>query len=271
MNRLAIIIINHLHGDLFQKTMESLSTLDGDYQTDIFVIQNLPDPPVKDWVEQNFPQTHLIENESPKGFAANINQVLRNHTDFDGYFLLNPDVICLPGMLSNLIGAMALNPQIGVAAPQLLNPDGSIQPSRRRFAPFLALALRALHLDKILPHLKVINRYLMTDITFEGVTEVDWVTGAAMLLRKTALDQVGLLDERFFLYFEDEDLCCRMWQKDWKVCYVPQAQAYHKHIARGRNIIFSKENFHQLLSAVKMLFKYHGNITRCYHKKHLKG
>lgn len=265
MHRLATIIINHLHGNLFQQTMESLPTLEGDFKKDIFVIQNMPDPPAKKWVKLNFPHAHLIENDSPKGFAANINQVLKTHTDYDGYLLLNPDVICLPGMLSNLIEAMTLNPKIGIAAPQLLNPDDTIQPSRRRFAPFLALVVRALHLDNILPQLKVINRYLMTDIKFEGTTEVDWVTGAAMLLRKTALEQVGLLDERFFLYFEDEDLCCRMWQKDWKVCYVPHAQAYHKHIARGRNKIFSKENFHQLLSAVKMLIKYHGNITRCYH------
>jgi len=98
---------------------------------------------------------------------------------------------------------------------------------------------------------------------FDPISEVDWVTGAVMLLRKAALDEVGLLDEKFFMYFEDEDLCCRMWQKGWKVCYINDAKAYHAHMAEGRKRILSKANIRHISSAFKMLFKYGGKIGPC--------
>ena len=103
----------------------------------------------------------------------------------------------------------------------------------------------------------------MTRDILDDLTEVDWLTGAVMLLRKSALDQVGLMDERFFLNFEDEDLCCRMWQRGWKVCYIPTVRAYHAHLAEGRNKVFSRANFHHLQSAIKMLLKYRGKISAC--------
>ena len=210
-----------------------------------------------------YPDVHWIVNARPQGFARNINQVISHNPDFDFYLSLNPDVICFPRMITNLMNVMTKNPKIGVAGPELLNFNDTIQPSRRRFASFRVLIFRALHLDAIFKNLPAVNDYLMINDSFNTVTDVDWVTGAVMLLRKQALDQVGLMDERFFMYFEDEDICCRMWQNGWKVCYVRSAQAYHAHLAEGRNKIFSKENFYQLLSAVKMLLKYRGRISKC--------
>jgi GT2 family glycosyltransferase len=266
MMTLAVVIINHQHGELLLKTLDALmASVDG-LAIEISLVNNVPDNDTRNWVLKKYPQIHLLENDTPKGFAQNINDVIGEKNNFDYYLLLNPDVICQPSMVSTLIEAMEADPTIGVAGPQLLNMDGTIQPSRRRFAPFLALVIRALHIDKIFPSLPIINKYLMTDVQFEGITRVDWVTGAVMLIRRKALDDVGLMDERFYLYFEDEDLCCRMWQKKWEVCYIPEAQAYHKHIAAGRNKILSKENIHHILSAGKMFIKYHGKITKCYHK-----
>jgi GT2 family glycosyltransferase len=265
MIKIATITINHLHGDLIKKTLESFSVLSSENPAEMFVINNIPDKATSEWILHSFPGITLIENAYPKGFAENINDLIEKFPNFDYYFLLNPDVICVPGLLTTLIDALEADTQIGVAGPQLLNMDGSVQPSRRRFASFLALIIRVLHIDKLFKDLSIINHYLMTDTQFEGITPVDWVTGAVMLLRKKALDQVGMMDERFKMYFEDEDLCCRMWQQGWKVCYVPQAQAYHAYLAEGRNKIFSKANFQHILSALKMLIKYRGNITRCYH------
>jgi GT2 family glycosyltransferase len=161
------------------------------------------------------------------------------------------------------MNVMEADSGIGAAGPELLNFDESIQPSRRRFASFWVLMLRALHIDALFDNLPAVDHYLMTNDSFEQNAEVDWITGAVMLLRGKALDQVGLMDERFFLYFEDEDLCCRMWQHGWKVCYTRSARAYHAHIAEGRKKILSKANFHHLLSACKMLIKYRGRISAC--------
>ena len=265
--KLAVITINHQHGEMITKMIDSFIALDQDLPTEIFVINNIEDPVTKNWLKTEHPNITLIENTRPKGFASNVNTVIRQYPDYEFYLLINPDVICLPGMLASLLQEMAADSQAGVTGPTLFNPDGTVQPSRRRFATFGVLILRALHFDAVIKHLPAVDRYLMNDVTFETTTEVDWITGAVMLIRKQALDQVGLFDERFYIYFEDEDLCCRMWQKGWKIVYVTQAQAYHAHLAEGRKRILSKANFRHISSAIKMLIKYRGRITQCGKKK----
>jgi N-acetylglucosaminyl-diphospho-decaprenol L-rhamnosyltransferase len=269
MSKLAIITINHNHCEMLKKMVESLDASMNDepfvlpVPARVFVVNNIPDPAAKVWLAEAAPAIQVIENPRPQGFAYNINQVIRRYPGFEFYLLINPDVICLPGMIEKLIAVMEGDANIGVAGPELLNFDGTIQPSRRRFASFRVLIFRALHLDSIFKNLPAVDHYLMTNDSFEQNAEVDWITGAVMLLRGKALDQVGLMDERFFLYFEDEDLCCRMWQHGWKVCYTRSARAYHAHIAEGRKKILSKANFHHLLSACKMLIKYRGRISAC--------
>ena len=263
MSKLAVITINHRHGDMIKKTIESLLSLDATRPFQLFVINNLSDQGTKNWLMAAVPGVKVLENEHPQGFACNINHIIANNPNYDYYLLLNPDVICQPGMIDNLIEAMEANPQVGVVGPQLLDMDGATQPSRRRFATFPVLMMRALHIDSLFKQVPAVDWYLMTNVQFDPVTEVDWVTGAVMLLRKTALDEVGLLDERFYMYFEDEDLCCRMWQKGWKVCYIKDAKAYHAHLAEGRKKILSKANIHHISSAFKMLFKYGGKIGPC--------
>lgn len=262
MTKLATITINHNHGEMIRKTIESLFSSAQEIDFESFVINNVIDEATTAWLTKNFPSLAVIQNESPRGFAENINRLIQSHPEFDYYLLLNPDVVCLPGMIETLLGTMEATPEMGIAGPQLMNPDGSVQPNRRRFATLFVLVLRILHLDAIFKHLPAIDRYLMQDTQFFEPTEVDWITGAVLLLRKKALDQVGLFDERFFLYFEDEDLCVQMWRNGWKVVYVPQAMAYHVHIAAGRNKPFSKASFAHIASAVKMFIKYRGKITR---------
>ena len=245
------------------KTSQQDATPETAVSSKVFVINNVPDPSVRVWLDDSYPMIEVIENAQIQGFAHNINRVIQDNPEYDFYLLINPDVICLPGMVEGLLAVMESDQEIGIAGPELLNFDGTIQPSRRRFASFRVLIFRALHLDSIFKNLPAVDRYLMTNDAFDQVSEVDWITGAVMLLRKKALDQVGLFDERFFLYFEDEDLCCRMWHGGWKVCYIPLAKAYHAHIAEGRKKILSKANFHHLLSAFKMLIKYQGRITNC--------
>lgn len=265
---LAVITINHQHGEMITKMIDSLTALaQPDLPTQIFVINNVEDEATKAWLNNEHPEIILIENTHPKGFASNINSTIRQHPDFDFYLLINPDVICLPEMITALIGKMNEDFRVGVAGPKLLNMDGSVQPSRRRFATFPVLILRALHVDALFKNLSSVDRYLMNDVRFESGSDVDWITGAVMLLRKQALDEVGLFDEQFYMYFEDEDLCCRMWQQGWKVCYLPNAQAYHAHLAEGRKRILSHANIRHITSAFKMLIKYRGKITQCGEKK----
>ncbi len=263
MDKLAVITINHDHGHMIRKTIDSLHGQNPRLPFVTYVINNTPDTDTSAWLAEAYPEVEVLQNPHPQGFAWNVNQVITRYPDFAFYLLLNPDVICLPGMIDGLLNVMASDPQIGAAGPALRNFDDTIQPSRRRFASFRVLVYRALHIDQLFKDLPAVDHYLMTRDVFDQVTEVDWVTGAVMLLRKAALDQVGLMDERFYMYFEDEDLCCRMWRQGWKVCYVPSAQAYHAHLAEGRKKILSRANLHHLHSAFKMLVKYRGKIEKC--------
>jgi len=263
MTRLAVITINHQHANMLPKAIASMFDITDAYDAQIFVINNVRDDVTKIWLTNEHPEIKLIENPEPKGFGSNINSIIHKYPDFDYYLLVNPDVICLPGMVEPLVGLMEKDTKVGIASPMLLNMDGTVQPSRRRFATFKVLVVRALHLDSILKNLPSIDTYFMNDVQFDEITPVDWVTGAVMLLRKQALEQVGLFDERFYMYFEDEDLCCRMWQAGWKVCYVAAARAYHEHIAEGRKKIMSRANRHHVTSAIRMLIKYRGNIANC--------
>lgn len=263
MTRLALITINHHHGEMIKKMVESLLSVGTAHPFQLFVVNNLADQGTQHWLKQAVPNVRVIENERPQGFSRNINRILTANPNFDYYLLLNPDVICLPGMINSLVSVMESDPRVGVAGPQLLDLDGASQPSRRRFATFPVLMMRALHLDALFNRMAAVDSYLMLGERFDAVTEVDWVTGAVMLLRKAALEEVGLFDERFFMYFEDEDLCCRMWRKNWKVCYIKEAKAYHAHLAEGRKKLFSKANFRHIASAFKMLAKYGGKIGPC--------
>jgi GT2 family glycosyltransferase len=264
--KLAVITINHLHQKMIKKAVESLVALNDEIPFQAYIINNLPDKTSENWLTETFPEIRVIENAEPRGFAANINAIIQKNPDYDYFLLLNPDVICLPGLLEKLLEVMETQPQIGAAGPELLNMDGTVQPSRRRFATFPVLIMRALHIDSLFKNIPAVDRYLMKDTAFEGNTDVDWITGAVMLLRKKTLDAVGLFDERFYMYFEDEDLCCRMWREGWRVCYVTEAQAYHAHIAEGRKKLFSEANFHHIASAFKMMLKYGGKIAGCYEK-----
>jgi GT2 family glycosyltransferase len=103
---------------------------------------------------------------------------------------------------------------------------------------------------------------LMSGLTEEHASDVDWVSGALMIVRRKALNDVGPMDERYFLYSEDQDWCCQMWRKGWRVCYVPQACAIHAHPREGIMKPWSKAARYQLISALRMFHKFGWKLSR---------
>jgi hypothetical protein len=256
LSPLAIILINHNHGDLIKRTINSLGQLPDECPFHLFVVNNLPDPGLTEWLREGFPSVTRIENSVSRGFSANVNGVIRDHAWFPLYLLLNPDVVCLPGVLDRLISTMTQDDTIGIAGPRLLNMDGTVQPSARRFPNLPALVVRALHLDGLFRRSRFLRDYLQSETHITEVTPVEWIVGAVMMLRKAALDQVGLMDERFVMYFEDVDLCYRMWEAGWQVCLVPEAKAYHQALAESRKRYFSRARFRHIASALKYFLKH---------------
>ena len=143
--------------------------------------------------------------------------------------LLNPDVILLPSALLRLTQFMAAHPEAGIAAPRLLDPDGTVQGSARRDpSAWTALFGRSAPLTRLFPNNPVSERELPArSVADTGPVEVDWLSGACLVARRAAWEQVGLLDERFFLFWEDADWCVRFRRAGWGVYYVPAASGTH--------------------------------------------
>jgi GT2 family glycosyltransferase len=168
----------------------------------------------------------VLENVRPHGFAANAN---RGIAETSGEYVLvaNPDAVPEPDAVA-LLGAFAgRHPRCGVAGPQMLYPDGSWQPSRRRFPTVGGTLVRRTPLRTLLrPHRRQTRHYLLDERPTEPV-EADWMLGAFLLLRRSMLDELGGFDAGFRLYGEDIDLCYRASRAGWERWYVPAAVVHH--------------------------------------------
>jgi hypothetical protein len=190
------------------------------------VVDNASTDGSAEMVRAEFPEVKLIRNQENRGFAAACNQgIMAAHQPL--VLLLNPDALITDDAVQRLLEVMSARPDVGACGPRILNPDGSLQPSCRCFPILPRLLLDELGFGKLFPHSRFFGGYRMTWWAHDQQREVDQLMGAALLLRRTALEQVGVLDERFFVYFEEVDLCLRLRQAGWKVLFVPTAQVVH--------------------------------------------
>ena len=172
------------------------------------------------------PDVRVIGNERPLGFAANVN---RGAAATSGAFVLvcNPDAVPEPGAVGELLRFAESHPRAGVLGPQMRNPDGSWQPSRRRFPTVLGTLVRRTPLRYVFrPFDRQRGHYLLDERPAEPV-QSDWMLGGFLLLRRELLDELGGLDEGFRLYGEDIDLCYRAMKAGWERWYVPAAVVTH--------------------------------------------
>ena len=172
-------------------------------------------------VKKSFPFVHLIENEKNLGFAKASNQGLRKASG-RYVLLLNPDTQVKSGAIEQLVSFMNAHPDVGIAGAQLFNADGSKQNSIANFPSLATELLNKNFLRWLFP-----GTFPGKERDYPEPIEVDSVIGACMMARRDALDQVGLLDEDYFLFLEETDWCYRMKKADWKIYHVPQAEVYH--------------------------------------------
>jgi GT2 family glycosyltransferase len=189
--------------------------------TGVIVVDNASRDGSVDMVRQEFPQALLICNPENVGFARANNQGIA--TSAAQYILLlNSDTVVKAGALQRLVDFMDAHPQVGAAGPMILNPDGSLQTSCYPFPSVKRELWRLFHLDTF----RAYGVYAM-DRWRSAEREVDHILGACLILRAEALAQTGLLDEDYFMYSEELDLCYRIKLKRWKLVWVPEAQVIH--------------------------------------------
>lgn len=218
---LSIIIVNWNTKGLLLRCLKSLKQILQKPGVEVFVVDNGSTDGSKETVRAEFPEVILIDNPSNLGFAMANNQAM-SLSKGKYILLLNPDTQVKEGAVETLLSFMKAHLEVGVAGAQLLNPDGSKQNSIANF-PSLATEL----LNKSLLRWLFPDRFPGKERGYSTPIEVDSVIGACMMVRRKAIERVGMLDEEYFLFLEETDWCYRMKKGGWKVYHVPQAEVIH--------------------------------------------
>lgn len=195
-------------------------------QFEVIVVDNASTDDTTETIKRDFPEIILVSNSKNRGFAAANNQGIKRS---QGRYLLflNPDTIIHAGSLDVLVRFMDDNSNVGACGPKLLNADGTTQPSARRFPTFRGALYRHTFLRSLRIFRSEYKKWLMKDFEHDRQMDVDQLMGSALMVRRSVIEQVGDMDESFFMYYEEVDLCYRIKKAGWRTVFVPEAVITH--------------------------------------------
>jgi len=226
--RIGCVIVNFRSEDILERSLQVHRDEFIDHVEEIVIVDNSADGRQISVSVEGLAPPRIVHNERNCGFARAVNQGVER-LDAEYILLLNPDTILETGCLRTLMEVMDADEQIAVAAPKIMDADGTVQGSARR-EPSLVTGLfgRNTLLTRYFPNNPISRRQIITSDGPEGSPMlVDWVSGACMLVRAAALKSVGGFDEAFFMYWEDADVCRRLRGAGYQVVYVPAVHAIH--------------------------------------------
>jgi GT2 family glycosyltransferase len=225
IKKLCISVISYNGLSFLKECLDSLLSYPPDKEYEILVVDNASSDGSPEFIKNSYPQIKLIINNVNIGFAAANNQAIKSSKS-EYVLLINSDCQVYKDSLNKLIEFMDSVRNAGVIGPKIINSDGSIQFSCRKFPSILNAGFHSI-LTNIAPNNPFSRKYKLVDINRDNPFEVDWVSGSCMLIRRDALDDAGFMDEHYFMYVEDVDLCYQMWKKNWKVFYFPHSEILH--------------------------------------------
>lgn len=204
-------------------------------------------------------RAHVTINDRNRGYAGGVNRAL-SQCSAPFIFVLNPDCLLADNQVDSLIKCLEENPDIGAVGPKVVDTKGVVQPSCRRFPrPWTFLLVRSI-LSRLPLASAERRRYMMEDFSHNSVRDVDWLSGGAVMVRRKAVDEVGPMDERFFLYMEDVDWSRRFWQSGYRVVYCPTCvvihAGQHASLNPGLKMLASRHTRLHLMSMLKYFAKY---------------
>ena len=231
---ISIVIVSFNARDHLRRCLASLSAMTSPHE--VIVVDNASSDGAANMVESEFPNVRLIRNPQNEGFAVAVN-IGEYSAKGDVIVLLNPDSILTHDCFTAPAQFLRANPDVGVVGIKILDPDGGLQLSVRRF-PGLQVALfnRYSLLTRLWPTNPFSSRYLMSDWKHDEQADVDWVSGACLLTTRAVIDRVGPLDEGYFWGFEDVDFCQRVHRAGMRVVYYPQTSVVHVIGASARTV-----------------------------------
>ncbi|MBI2844036.1 MAG: glycosyltransferase family 2 protein [Armatimonadetes bacterium] len=255
---ITVSIVNWNTRDELMRCLESVFAQQK-VSLEVIVVDNASSDGSAEEVMRRFPKAVLIANDKNAGFGRAQNQSLER---YEGryFMLLNPDAI-LPeaDTLAKIVDFADRNQGIGIIGPRIENPDGSLQYSARRFPTVGAGLFRRTPFGKLFPKNRFVKDYIISDWGHREVRDVDWVSGAALVIRRETVEDIGHLDPGFFMYCEDVDWAYRAKQRGWRVTYFPAATVVHRIGAASDQ------------APVRMIYHFHRSMFRFYLKHYAKG
>ena len=218
-------MINFDSDEYLRNCLSHLPSAVGSIAVEVVVVDNASTDGSADGVDAIDPSATVVRNPRNVGYGRACNQGF-GVTNSPFVCFLNPDIVPEPESLATMLKAIEDWPDVGILGPRLVNPDGSTYPSCR-VVPKIGVAVGHAVLGLFTEKNRFTRAYKLMDVDHDTEQEVDWVSGAAMLVRRDAFEQVGGFDEGFFMYAEDMDLCARLRQAGWKSLYYPSAQMLH--------------------------------------------
>lgn len=255
---LSIIIVSWNSEKWLRICLESIEKHTSDMKYEIIVVDNNSEDKSVKVALNDFDGIKVIQNKGNRGFAAAVNQGIEASS---GRYLclLNPDTKLVDRTMEQMLAFMDQNPQVGILGPHLMNEDGTTQPSVRRFPQLFDQLLIVLKLHHFFPDANSLFKYYYRDFNYRDAQSVDQVMGACMMIRRDVIKQIGILDEHFFIWFEEVDYCKRLKERtDYLVFYFPGAHLIH----------YGGDSFDKVSSKTKQ--KWYLKSLRYYFRRHKK-
>ncbi len=257
MAQLSVIVVSWNTRELLQRCLASVYASAADVaDLEVIVTDNASVDGSPEMVAACFPRATLILNSENVGFAAANNQAIRLAKG-DFLLILNPDTEIVGSAIPEMLRYAHDHPETAVVGPQLLNPDGTVQSSRRRFPTLTIAILESTVLQRWFPNHPALRGYYLLDRGDDETQEVDWLVGACLLVRSEAAKQVGLMDEGYFMYSEELDWCRRFAAAGWKLVYHPAAKVIHHGGQSSEQDLFRRHILFQH-SKCRYFERYHG-------------
>ena len=227
MPELSVIIVNYNVRPFLERALESIFTALKGIPSEVYVVDNGSGDGSVPMIRKKFPSVKLIENEENVGFARANNQALREAKG-DMVCLINPDTLVREDTFKVCMDYLQTHSEVGVIGCKILNSDGTLQLSCRRSFPMPWVAFtKMVGLSRVFPRSRVFGRYNMTYLNPDETTEVEAISGSFMMVLRRVVNEVGYLDEDFFMYGEDLDWCYRIGRAGWKIVYLPKTWIIH--------------------------------------------
>jgi GT2 family glycosyltransferase len=259
----SIIIVNWNTRGALCDCLKSVYEETGNIQFEVIVVDNASSDGSVEMVKSEFPGVILVENSENKGFAR-ANNIGIQASRGRYVCLVNSDVIVLEDCIEKLMSFMDEHPGLGMAGPRILSPDRALQLSCRHFPTIWNNVCQALTLNHLFPKSRFFSGAFMDYWNHDSIRSVDVLSGCFWIVRRESLNEVGLLDENFFIYGEDLDWCRRFHQVGWDVVFYPRAEAIH---IGGASSSHAPITFYLEMQKASLLYwkKHHGKFGKaCY-------